>query len=510
MQALISKVREEAMRRRLRDEASRVPLGDPLAASRIRCKSLHTFVREGWHVLEPETRFVDGWVIKAICDHLEAVTRGEITRLLINVPPGFSKSLIVSVFWPAWEWGPMGMPHLRYLTSSFDYKANVVRDNNKMRKLVTSDWYQERWGDLVTLTKETEGKFENTATGGREGRAFSGLTGGRGDRLVIDDPHSTEGAESDADRGKAIRIFRESSSDRLNDMVRSAIVIIMQRLNENDVSGTILKLGLPYVHLCLPMEFEIERRCQTSIGFVDPRKHDGELLFPERFPREAVEALKLVKGSFAYAGQYQQRPTAREGGMFKRHWFKVVPAAPASFEKRVRGWDLAASIPEPNTDPSWTVGARISQFEGKFYVEDVIRFRDSANKVREAIKNAASQDGKRTNITIPKDPGQAGKAQSESIISDLAGYRATAEPQSGDKATRAEPFAVQCEAGNVLLVEGPWNDAYIDELCAFGGGGHNDQVDASASAFNGLVTARGPIRVSDEFLQMAKQRTARR
>lgn len=510
MQALISKVREEALRRRLRDEVSRVPLGDHLATSRQHCRSLYNFVREAWHVLEPATVFVDGWVLRAICDHLEAVTRGEIQFLLINVPPGFSKSLIVSVFWPAWEWGPMRMPHLRYLSTSYDLQKNVLRDNNKMRRLVSSDWYQERWGDLVTLTKETESKFENTATGGREGRAFTGMTGGRGDRVVIDDPHSTEGAESDAERAAAIRIFRESISDRLNDVSKSAIVCIMQRLNENDVSGTILKLGLPYVHLCLPMEFEADRRCRTRIGFVDPRKHDGELLWPERFPRAAVDLLKTAKGSFAYAGQYQQRPTAREGGMFKRHWFQIVPAAPATFEKRVRGWDLAASIPEANTDPSWTVGVRISQFEGKFYIEDVIRFRDSGQKVRQAIRNAATQDGKRTNITIPKDPGQAGKTQSESIIAENAGYKITAEPQSGAKETRAEPFAVQCEGGNVLLVEGPWNEAFIDELCAFGGGGHADQVDAAASAFNGLVNARGPIRVSNEFLEHAKKRTMRR
>lgn len=285
-----------------------------------------------WRVLEPETPFVHGWHLEAICRHLEAVTDGRITRLLINVPPGSMKSLLVSVFWPAWEWGPKNRPNLRYLTTSYkdDY---VTRDTRKMRDLVMSEWYQRLWGDRVTLVRTGETSFSNTRLGGREGVTFNSLTGGRGDRVILDDPHSVDTAESEADRLTVTRRFRESVPSRINDPARSAIVVIMQRLHEEDVSGTILKLGLPYVHLRIPMEFEAENRCVTMVNGVefwrDPRMVDGELMCPERWPPEIIAQEKINQGTYAWAGQYQQRPAPRGGGMFKEAWLKWYAQPPA-------------------------------------------------------------------------------------------------------------------------------------------------------------------------------------
>ncbi|MDE1995168.1 MAG: terminase, partial [Rhizobiaceae bacterium] len=279
-------------RSRRKNDAERAEEARRLAADidavRKRCQSLSGFVHEAWHVVEPSVAYVHGWHIDAICRHLEAVTSNEIVRLLINVPPGTMKSLLCGVFWPAWEWGPKGMPQMRYLGSSYS-EHYAKRDNRRMRDLVASDWYQALWGEQVKLTRTGEMAFANTRMGFRQGVPFSRLTGGRGDRVIIDDPHSVEGAESEAERLSTIRTFRESVPTRLNDPQRSAIVVVMQRLHEADVSGTILSLGLGYEHLMLPMEFEPERRCRTSIGFEDPRMEEGELLFPERFPRAVVE-----------------------------------------------------------------------------------------------------------------------------------------------------------------------------------------------------------------------------
>lgn len=453
---------------------------------RARCQSLFGFVKEAWPILEPKTPFVEGWVIRAICDHLEAVTRGEIQYLLINVPPGMMKSLLVSVLWPAWEWA-MGCAHLRYLTSSYS-EPNVIRDNLKMRRLVESDWYQDLWGDKVKLVKDQNAKkkFENTATGFREGRPWVSLTGGRGDRNIFDDPHSTETAESDTERATTVRIFREGASDRLNDLQKSAVVVIMQRLHANDVSGCIIKLGLPYVHLCLPMEFEPDRRCSTKIGFADPRTYEGELLFPERFPREEVERLKKTKGSYAWAGQYQQRPTAREGGLFKRHWFadKIRRVAPAGTQW-VRHWDLAATAKKT---AARTAGVMVGRApDGTFWIGSSVTLQEEGNAVMQLIKATAETDGKGVEISLPQDPGQAGKVQATAMVSMLAGWIVHAEPETGDKVTRAVPFSVQCEAGNVYLVEGAWNADYIDELCQFPSGTFKDQVDASSGAFGRLT-----------------------
>jgi predicted phage terminase large subunit-like protein len=211
-------------------------------------------------------------------------------------------------------------------------------------------------------------------------------------------------------------------------------------------------------------------------------------------------------GSYPYAGQYQQRPAPREGGMFKRRWFEIVRAAPVR-GRRVRSWDLAASVEKGD----WTVGLLMSRAEdGVFYIEDVQRMRASAREVEIAMKNCAGQDGRAATIRIPEDPGQAGKAQAEHLIRELAGYAIFAERETGAKEVRAMPFAAQCEAGNVKIVEAPWNAAFLDEIENFPMGAHDDQVDGAAGAFNRLAATPGPMVFSPEFLRRAAQPVGRR
>jgi predicted phage terminase large subunit-like protein len=312
-------------------------------------------MRRGWHVIEPAQPYVHGWHIDAIAEHLEAVTDGQINRLLINVPPGMMKSLATSVFWPAWEWGPVNRPSTRILGTSYS-ESYAIRDAARMRNLVQSEWYQGLWGERVQLTKAGEKKFENAAMGWREGIPFSRMTGGRGDRVIIDDPHSTESAESDAERQRTIRIFLESVPTRLNNPETSAIVVIMQRLHEEDVSGVILSKDLGYEHLMLPMEYDPSRHCVTSIGFEDPRTEDGELIFPERFPRHVVNRDKVPMGPYAVAGQFQQAPTPRGGGIFKREWWQDwdEPAFPPC-EYIVASLDTAYTEKQENDYSALTV-----------------------------------------------------------------------------------------------------------------------------------------------------------
>lgn len=496
----LAEIRAERARRAA--EAERERVARDAERIRERCKTLAGFVSEAWPILEPKAKLVWGWPLQAMAEHLEAVTRGDITRLLTNCPPGLMKSLLHSVFWPAWEWGPAGLPHMRYLTSSYS-QENVLRDNTKMRRLVESQWFQSLWPEVrMSPDQNAKGKFENTKSGAREGRPFASMTGGRGDRVIIDDPHSTETAESETERKNTIRIFRESISDRLNDPERSAIVVIMQRLHEGDVSGTIIKLGLPYVHLCLPMEYEagpfkrdgriIDPESPNAIGFVDPRSSEGELLLPERFSREAVEGLKKAKGEYAYAGQYQQRPTPREGGLFKREWFdgKMINSAPPG-TVWVRHWDLAAT---KDAKAARTAGVKLGRApDGSFIVGHVVKTQEEGARVRALIKGTAEIDGKDVEISLPQDPGQAGKVQAQDMVLLLAGWKVKAQPETGDKVTRAEPFSSQCEAGNVYIVKGEWNESYLDELCLFPGGAFKDQVDATSGAFGRLLKPRAPV-----------------
>ena len=285
-------------------------------------KSLAAFIKQAWEVLEPSNPYVHGWHIDAIAMHLNAVTDGDITRLLVNIPPGHMKSLLVSVLWPAWLWGPRNQPHLRFLCVSHSQNL-AIRDSTKMRRLITSDWYQENWGDRVKLTgdQNAKTKFENDRLGFREAVAAGSITGSRGDIVIIDDPHSVESAASDQMRASTIEWFLEAVPTRLNNPELSSIVVIMQRLHEGDVSGVILDKNLGYTHLMLPAEFDPLRKCETEIGFEDPREFAGEVLFPQRFPREVLERDKLVMGPYAYAGQYMQAPAPRGGGIIKREWW---------------------------------------------------------------------------------------------------------------------------------------------------------------------------------------------
>lgn len=470
------------------EEARRVTAENE-ALIRERCQTLDGFIQEFWTVLEPKRELRFGWALLAMCKHLTAVSDGLIQFLLMTVPPGMMKSLLL-VFWTAWEWGPLGRPDIQVLATSYS-QPNVLRDNVKLRRLIESDKFQALWPLKLRDDQNAKGKFENTGNGFSEARPFSSMTGGRGDRVKIDDPHSTETAESDAERQTAVRIFREGITDRLNDVTSSAIVIIMQRLHEQDIAAVAIELDIGFVHLNLPMEFEADRRCQTYVDgelfFEDPRTEDGELLFPERFPRLEIERLKKAKGSYAYSGQYQQRPTPRSGGMFQRTDFEIIDAIPAGEALRVRAWDFAASEEKAGVKPDYTVGLGAAMIGDIFVIEDVVRGQWKPSGVETVLKNTASQDGPLVTIRIPEDPGAAGKADAATKIKLLKGYPVEAVRPTGEKSIRARPAAAQAEAGNIKLLRGPWVTAFLDEVCAFPAGANDDQVDALADAINELA-----------------------
>jgi hypothetical protein len=298
-------------RRRQADETRRMT--ERLEEVRARCETFSAFLRAAWSKLEPTTTYKPSWHHDAIGEHLTAVNQGQIQRLVINQPPGTMKSLTVSVLFQAWEWGPRRYPGLRFLTTS--YREDWARrDSRKTRDLIQSEWYRTLWPD-ITLTRDGEVDFENTYLGNRKAVPFKSLTAGRGNRVVVDDPHSTEQAESDPEREVATRVFRESVTSRLNDPERDAIIVCMHRLHPDDVCGVIETLGLPYVKLVLPMEF-VRSLVVTTPWFKDPRTHENELLCPNRINRETVEQNKIELGEHAYSTQYQQQAKAREGAFF--------------------------------------------------------------------------------------------------------------------------------------------------------------------------------------------------
>ena len=443
-------------------------------------RRLVNFVHQAWAVLEPATEYVHGWHIDVICEHLEAITRGELRNLLINIPPRHAKSLLVSVFWPAWVWAQH--PETRWLFASYAQSLST-RDALKMRRLVQSPWYQRLWGDQYTLTSDQNAKmrFENSRTGYRIATSVGAIATGEGGNVVaVDDPHSAQQARSEAERENALIWWDETMSTRLNDMRTGAKVVIMQRLHERDLSGHILAQG-GYEHLCLPAEYEPDRHCVTSVS-QDRRTESGETIWPERMGSEDLAQQRSALGEVGYAGQFQQRPMPRGGGMFPVDRIGITRHRPDlnQVEASIRYWDKAGT----QGGGAYTAGVLMHRMkDGSYIVTDVVRGQWSAGERENRIRQTAEMDGKNVKVWVEQEPGSGGKESAESTIRNLSGFSAYAERVTGDKESRAEPYAAQVEGGNVWLLQADWNRAFTQEHETFPAGQYKDQVDAAAGAF---------------------------
>jgi len=453
-------------------------------------------------VLEPETRFIDGMHVHALCDHLQAVSEGRIRNLIINVPPGHAKSLLTAVFWPAWVW--IDHPESRWLFASYSASLSI-RDSVRCRRLIESDWYRERWGERFALTSDvnTKARFENDRTGVRAATSVGGsATGERGDYVVVDDPHAIEQAESIAERKTAVEWWNGTMATRLNDFATGHKVVIQQRLHESDLTGDLLEKKADYELLCLPAEFEAERRCVTSI-WRDPRE-EGELLWPEKVAQADLDALKITLGSYRYAGQYQERPSPAGGGIFPRHWWRYwrpahlalppVPVRmpdgsflsvdpvplPEKFDRMLQSWDLAF---KDLATSDYVVGQVWAGLKADRFLLDQRRDRLNMPATKAALR-AMSEKWPAAATKLVEDKAN-GPAVIQELQHDISGLIAV--NPAGGKIARAQAVSPQCESGNVYLPHpaiAPWVDGLIEELAAFPNGRFDDQVDSLSQGLN--------------------------
>lgn len=465
---------------------------DFLEIEREYCKrSLANFAKQAWHILEPATPLKWGWAVDSICEHLEAVTNGQIKRLLGNVPPGSMKSLLVSVIWPAWEWGPQSMPEKRFIGTA--HKQDLaVRDSTKCRRLIQSDWYQSLWPLKLTGDQNAKTKFENDKTGFREAMAFTSMTGARGDRVILDDPHSVDDANSAVKLKADIITFREALPSRVNNE-DSAIIIIMQRLAVGDVSDVALELG--YEHLCLPMRYEVGRS-KRAIGKGDPRTKDGELMFPERFSESQVAELERSLGSYGAAGQLQQRPSPRGGGMLKTEWFNLYDAPP-KFQYRMIFADTAQKTDEQNDYSVFQCWGYPG--DGTAYLIDMVRGKWEAPELLTTArafwnKHAASGAGTLRQFKVEDKSSGTGLVQSLKRGDQQRGIKAVPVigiQRNKDKVTRAMDVAPTVEAGQVYLpTNAPFLSELLSELESFPNGAHDDQVDPLMDAISEVMAQK--------------------
>jgi predicted phage terminase large subunit-like protein len=469
----------------LRDEIDR-----ELAA-----RNLGEFVRQAWAVVEPATPFVPGWHIDAIVEHLEAVTAGQIRNLLINVPPRHMKSLLVGVFWPGWEWSRW--PERRWLFSSYSAQLSI-RDSVKCRRLIESPWYQARWGDCFSLTSDqnTKGRFDNNRSGYRLATSVGGsATGEGGDRIVCDDPNNVNEVESDSVRKATNDWFDVVMSTRVNDPKSAAKVVVMQRCHQQDLSGHLLEQG-GWEHLSLPAEYEGTRRA-TSIGWSDPRQQPGELLWPDRFGATELESLKRSLGSYAAAGQLQQRPSPAEGGLLKRHWWRfwqppnanlppvqvrlpdgtqqaIVAHPVATVEEQIQSWDCAFKDLQTS---DFVVGQVWGRRGAAFLLLDQVRARMDCPATVRAVREM-SRLWPACLAKLIEDKAN-GSAVIQMVAREIPGILPV--NPGGGKLARASAVSPLIEAGNVYLPHPqfmPWVNNFIEECADFPNGKNDDQVDA--------------------------------
>jgi len=299
-------------------------------------QDLYAFTRQAWKQIDPAP-FRPGWPIQAVCEHLEAVVDGEIRRLIINIPPRSGKSTLCSVCFPAWVWAqpdvsPTSGPGVQFVYASYAEKL-ALRFSLRNRRLIQSAWYQERWGSRFQLLgdENTAHRFVNDQAGERLVTSISGTaTGFGGNVFVIDDPNAANEAFSEAAIQEVTDWWDQTASTRLNDLDAGSFVIIQQRLAENDLTGHVLEQAVgDWQLLMLPMHYDPDRIVTTSIGWTDPRKAEGELLWPERFPEHAVRQLEQTLGPFGAAGQLEQSPKPKGGGVIKYAWWNAWE--PASY-----------------------------------------------------------------------------------------------------------------------------------------------------------------------------------
>lgn len=464
-------------------------------------RSLYEFMRYFWSVVSPHT-FKDNWHIYLICDEvqhvLERVARhlSKEYDLIINIPPGMTKTITISIMstvwaWTRWEW-------MRYICASYS-QALSLESAEYARDLIRSEEFRRMYPELaVKDDKDTKSNFKVVKKIWERpnrvprliqgGNRFSTSVGGtmigfHGDVLFVDDPLNPQQAASEKELATANRWIDQTLPTRKTDKSVTPTILIMQRLHQDDPTGHILAKGKKNVrHICLPGEIRNYReqlKPQELAG-----KYKDDLLDPVRMPWGVLEELEADLGQYGYAGQVGQDPTPPGGGMFKVDHFRVIEELPSkvNFLRTVRYWDKAATAGAG----AYTVGVKMSQLtDQRWVVHDVVRGQWATDERERIIQSTAQADGGDVKQYVEQEPGSGGKDSAQATMTELSlqGSASGADRPTGDKTLRADTFSVQVNRGRVWLLRGEWNAKYIDEFRYFPHGTYKDQVDASSGAF---------------------------
>src|SRR5690625_1528426 len=416
------------------------------------------------------------WHQEAICSALEKVVLGKTSRLIINIPPRSGKTELAVVNFIAWATGIY--PDSEWIHASYS-KRLATNNAYGVREVMRHEVYQETF-PWVKIRDDSSAKDEfRTEQGGVvyaagsegsiTGRGAGGMSGRFQGAIVIDDPHKPGEANSDVMRQNVIDWFSTTMESRKN-RPDTPIIVIKQRLHENDLSGWLLSggNGEEWENIKIP-------------AITD----SGDSFWPEQFPISMLERMQEAN-PYVFAGQYMQNPTPIGGGDFNTGNIQIVDALPGGL-RFVRGWDLAATT-KKTSDYTAIVKLAVDG-SGVVWIAHAHQFKGAPDEVERTIKQYAQTD-KNTKTSIPQDPGAAGVAQKMALSRILQGINFVFSPESGDKRTRASALAAQVNVGNVRMLRGDWNQTLLNALAVFPMGAHDDLVDAASRAYNDTVTAR--------------------
>lgn len=450
--------------------------------------NLSKYFRQSWKVLEPETEFLRNWHHDLISEYLTAVKLGQILRLIINIAPRTTKSLLTTVAFPTWWWTTS--PSNRFLFGS--YSASLATKHSVMRRnLIESQWYQDGYGAKVELTADTNMKteFANTATGFMKSAGIKGGVMGEGaDCVIYDDPHNPKGAESEPEREATLQAMDLMWSSRLNNKKIGRVILVMQRLHAMDATAHLLAKNMGYENLVLPTIAEKKTIVVFPVSGKKIVREEGDLLHPARDGQPEIDQAKKDMGSFGFAGQHQQRPVPREGAIIKVAWLqKFYMELPSRFDQILQTWDLTF---KGTSRSDYVVGLGLGRLGGDYYLfpkrvraqmnfpETLAAFRQFTLLYPEMLKKVveAKANGAALIDTLSKE------------ISGIVPY----EPH-GSKEERLSAVSPVMEAGNFILPHpsiAPWVPEYIDEMTTFPRGVNDDYVDATTQGLSVLSQRR--------------------
>jgi len=442
-----------------------------------------TFVARCFQDLNPQVELALNWHIEVIAAALAAVREGKIRRLIINLPPRHLKSLMASMAFPAWCLGRDPSAQLLCVSYSRDLSDALARD---CRSIMMSRWYRRIFRTRLAPHRQAVEEFLTTRQGYRLSTSVGGALTGRGaDIIMIDDPLKPEDALSKALRQAGNEWFVNTLYSRLNDKRTGAIVIIMQRLHEDDLVGHVLAQE-PWEVLSFPAiaETDEEHRIETICGPRCFTRRRGEALHPEREPLETLEHLRRTLGEYNFAGQYQQSPAPLGGGLVKADWFKRYREneLPERFDRVVQSWDTANKATELS---DFSVCTTWGVKDKHVFLIGLFRRRLEYPELKRAV-------GEQQRLFNANDVVIEDKASGTQLIQDLIAdgcHGVTRYQPSGDKIMRMHAQTGVIENGFVHIPEtAPWLAEYVHELTVFPNGKYDDQADSTAQFLDWFKT----------------------